>query len=89
MSILLWIIIGGLAGWIASIVMKTNAQMGLLANIVVGIIGAFIGGLVFSMLGGSSPDSANPLYSLLVATIGAIILLAIVKAVTGRRGAHS
>lgn len=89
MSILLWIIIGGLAGWIASIVMKTNAQMGLLANIVVGIIGAFIGGFLFSMLGGSGVNDSNILYSLFVATIGAIILLAIVKAVTGRRGVQS
>ncbi len=78
MGILTWIIIGGLAGWLASIVMKTNASMGLLANIAVGIIGAFLGGFVFSLSGGSGVTGFN-LYSLLVATIGAVILLAIVK----------
>lgn len=88
MGILGWIILGGIAGWLASIVMKTNAQMGLLANIVVGIIGAFIGGFLFSLLGGSDVNGFN-FYSLLVATIGAIVLLAIVKAFTGRRGVHS
>lgn len=84
MGILLWIILGGIAGWLASIVMKTNESMGLLANIVVGIIGAFIGGYVFNMLGGGDVNGFN-LYSLLVATIGAIILLGIVRLFTRRK----
>ena len=80
MGILSWLVLGALAGWIASIVMKTNAGQGGLMNIVVGIVGAVIGGFVFSFLGGSPVDGFN-LYSLLVATVGAVILLAIYRAV--------
>lgn len=79
-TILTWLIIGGIAGWLASKVMKTDKSMGILANIVVGVIGAFIGGFVFSLLGGSDFTGFN-VYSLLVATVGSIILLAIVKAI--------
>jgi len=84
MNFLAWIILGGLAGWIASMIMKTNASMGLLANIIVGIVGAFIGGYVFSMFGGQDITGFN-VYSLLVAVVGSVILLAIVKVFTGRR----
>ena len=84
MNWLAWIIFGGLAGWIASIIMKTNASMGLLANIVVGIIGAFVGGFVFNLFGGSGVTGFNP-YSLLVAVIGAAILLWLMRVFTGRR----
>jgi uncharacterized membrane protein YeaQ/YmgE (transglycosylase-associated protein family) len=80
MNIILWIILGALAGWIASLVMKTNAQQGTLTDIVVGIIGAFIGGFVFQLLGGTGVTGFN-VWSLLVAIVGAVILLAIVKAV--------
>jgi uncharacterized membrane protein YeaQ/YmgE (transglycosylase-associated protein family) len=68
--------------------MKTDAQMGALANIVVGIIGAFIGGFVVRMLTGNEVDGFN-IGSLLVAILGAVILLAIVKAVTGNRGVRA
>lgn len=84
MGILAWLVLGALAGWIASLVMKTDAQQGMVANIVVGIIGAMIGGFVFRLMGSSSVNGFN-LYSLLVATVGAIILLAIYKAFTGRK----
>lgn len=78
-SILVWIIIGAVAGWLASIVMKTNAQQGLLADIVVGIIGGFIGGWLLDLLGvGGDVDGLN-LGSLLTAFIGAIVLLAILR----------
>lgn len=80
MSILAWIILGGIAGWIASMVMKTDASMGIFANILVGIVGAFIGGFLFSVLGGSGLTGFN-LYSLLVATLGSVVLLWIVSAV--------
>jgi uncharacterized membrane protein YeaQ/YmgE (transglycosylase-associated protein family) len=80
MNIILWIILGALAGWIASLVMKTNAQQGTLTDIVVGIVGAFIGGFVFQLLGGTGVTGFN-VWSLLVAIVGAVILLAIVKAV--------
>jgi uncharacterized membrane protein YeaQ/YmgE (transglycosylase-associated protein family) len=76
-SIVLWIILGGVAGWIASIIMKKNAQMGTVANIVVGIVGALIGGFVVGLLG-FAPATGFDFYSLLVAILGAVILLAIV-----------
>ena len=83
----LWLLFGALVGWLASLVMRTDAQQGLLLNIVVGIVGAFLGGLVFNFLGvgGSSINNSNfSLGGLLVAFIGAIILLAIANLV--RRG---
>ena len=78
MEIIGWIVLGALAGWIASMIAGTNAQMGLLANIIVGIVGAFIGGFVFNLLGGSGVTGFN-LWSLLVATIGAVLLLGLLK----------
>lgn len=82
-NIIVWIIIGGLAGWIASMIMKTDAQMGALANIVVGIVGAFIGGVLMNLIGASGTTGFN-VYSLLVATLGAIVLLFLVGLVQGR-----
>jgi uncharacterized membrane protein YeaQ/YmgE (transglycosylase-associated protein family) len=81
MGIITWIILGALAGWIASMITGTNAQMGAFANIVVGIIGALIGGFLFNLLGGRGVTGFN-LWSLLVSIIGAVILLALVKAFT-------
>ena len=82
MGIILWLIVGGIIGWLASMIMRTDAQQGILLNIVVGIVGAFIGGLIFS--GGSINNAGLTLYSFLVSLLGAVILLAIVKLV--RRG---
>ena len=79
MGVIAWIIIGALAGWIASIITGTNAQMGAFANIFVGIIGAFIGGLLFNLLGGEGFTGLN-FWSLFVSVVGAVILLALVKA---------
>ena len=73
------LIIGGLAGWIASIIMKTSQQQGLLLNIIVGIIGAFIGSFVFGLLGLGVEGAI--IGNLIVATVGAVILLAILKVV--------
>jgi uncharacterized membrane protein YeaQ/YmgE (transglycosylase-associated protein family) len=78
MGFIAWIVLGGIAGWIASMIMKTDAQQGLLANIVVGIIGAFVGGFVFSLFGGSGVSGFN-VPSLVVAVIGAVITLYIYK----------
>lgn len=78
MDIVLWIILGAAAGWIASIITGTNAEMGWLSNIVVGIIGAFIGGLVLRLFGTSTSTGFN-LSSLLTAVLGAVILLALTK----------
>jgi len=77
-NLLLWILLGGIAGWLASLVMNTNARQGTLMDIVVGIVGAFIGGLVFNLLGAAGATGFN-LYSLFVAFIGAVILLAALK----------
>ncbi len=74
MNILVWIIFGGLAGWIASMIAGTDARQGLLMNIVVGIAGAFIGGFIFSFFGASGVSGFN-LYSFIVAVIGSVILL--------------
>ncbi|MGI5935599.1 MAG: GlsB/YeaQ/YmgE family stress response membrane protein [Oscillospiraceae bacterium] len=79
MGIIGWIITGALAGWIASMVTGNNKKMGAGANILVGIIGAFIGGIVMNILGGTGVTGFN-LWSLFVAVIGAIILLLIVNA---------
>lgn len=79
MEIIVWIIFGALAGWIASIIMKTNAEQGALGNIIVGIAGAFIGGFLMKTLTGSDGVTGFNLGSLLVAIVGAVILLAIVR----------
>lgn len=78
-----YIIIGGIAGWLASKVMGTDAQMGILANIVVGIIGALIGGYILSFF--LDTASGGMWFTLLTAFLGAIILLGILKLLTGRR----
>jgi uncharacterized membrane protein YeaQ/YmgE (transglycosylase-associated protein family) len=84
-DIILWILFGALAGWIASMIMGTNENQGAIGNIVIGILGAFIGGFVVRMLTGDAVSGFN-FMSLIVAILGAIILLAIVKAF--RRGSH-
>jgi uncharacterized membrane protein YeaQ/YmgE (transglycosylase-associated protein family) len=82
MGIILWILFGAIAGWIASLIMKTDAQQGALVNIIVGILGAVIGGVIFNLFGGAGVTGFN-LYSLLVAVIGSIILIALVRALRG------
>ena len=85
MGIIAWLIFGGIAGWIASMIMGTDAQQGILMNIIVGIIGAMIGGVLANMLGfGDEGYSFFDLGSWISAIVGACILLFIVKAVTGR-----
>ncbi len=79
-----WIIIGGIAGWIASKIMGTDAQQGLILNIVVGIIGGLIGGIILRFLGVSTAG-AGWILTLLTAVAGACILLFVVGLVTGRR----
>lgn len=77
MNLIIWLVVGGVIGWLASIIMRTDAQQGILLNIVVGIVGAFIGGLVFS--GGSINNAGLNLTSFLVSLLGAVVLLAIVN----------
>jgi uncharacterized membrane protein YeaQ/YmgE (transglycosylase-associated protein family) len=86
-NFILWLLFGALVGWLASIVMRTNGQQGALMNIVVGIVGAFLGGLLFNFLGTGGSNINNNDFSLnglLVAFIGAVVLLGIVNLV--RRG---
>lgn len=82
MGIIGWIVLGGLAGWVASMIMGNNAQQGLLGNIVVGIIGALIGGFVVGLLGGEGVTGFN-LWSFLVALLGAVIALWLVRMMRG------
>jgi uncharacterized membrane protein YeaQ/YmgE (transglycosylase-associated protein family) len=86
MGIISWIVLGGIAGWLASIVTKRNDQMGCITNIIAGIVGAAVGGWVFSLFGGTGITGFN-LQSLLVAFVGAIIVLAVVNLILGRRKA--
>lgn len=80
MGILLWIILGALAGWIASVIMSTDAEQGTMLNIIVGIVGAMIGGVLFNSFGEVGITGFN-LYSLFVAVVGSAALLGVVKLV--------
>lgn len=82
MGIIMWLIIGGVVGWLASLIMRTDAQQGILLNIVVGIVGAFIGGLILSR--GEINNAPLTVTTFLVSLLGAVILLGVVNLV--RRG---
>ncbi len=81
MNFIVWLIVGGVIGWIASMIMRTDAQQGIFLNIVVGIVGAFLGGLLLSPLFGVGTinSSGLTLATFLVSLGGAVILLAIVN----------
>ena len=81
MNIILWLIVGGLVGWVASMIMRTDARQGVLLNIVVGIVGAVVGGWLLSpMIGGATINQGDwsPI-GLLVSLGGAVLLLAVVN----------
>jgi uncharacterized membrane protein YeaQ/YmgE (transglycosylase-associated protein family) len=80
MGIILWIVFGGIVGWVASLIMKTDGQQGLLLNIIVGIVGSVFGGWLMSIFGNSGVMGFN-LYSFLVALLGACVFIAILKAI--------
>ena len=86
MTLILIIIIGGILGWLASIIMRTDAQQGIILNVVVGVIGAVLGGLLLApMLGGGSITTGDfSVPNLLISLLGAVVLLGIVNLV--RRG---
>jgi uncharacterized membrane protein YeaQ/YmgE (transglycosylase-associated protein family) len=86
MLFIIWIVVGGILGWLASMVMKTDAEQGILLNVIVGIVGAFLGGwLLAPMLGTGTINSEDfSVGSLLVSFLGAVILLAVVNLL--RRG---
>lgn len=81
MNVLIWLIVGGVIGWLASLIMKTDAQQGILLNIVVGIVGAALGGLLLTPLLGSGTinNSGLTLGTFIVSLGGAVILLALVN----------
>ena len=86
MNLIIWLVVGGLIGWVASMLMRTDAQQGLILNVVVGIVGALLGGWFLSPLLGAGTINQNDfsIAGLGVSLLGAIILLAIVNLI--RRG---
>jgi uncharacterized membrane protein YeaQ/YmgE (transglycosylase-associated protein family) len=87
MNLIIWLVVGGILGWIASMIMGTDARQGLLLNVIVGIVGAFLGGLLLAPLFGTGTINQGDLSlgSLIVSLLGAVALLAIVNMF--RRGA--
>ncbi len=81
MGLITWIVLGALAGWIASMIMGKNSRMGAIGNIVVGVVGAGIGGFIATLLGWGTVSGFN-LYSILIAVAGACLLLFIVGALS-------
>jgi uncharacterized membrane protein YeaQ/YmgE (transglycosylase-associated protein family) len=81
MNFIVWLIVGGLIGWVASMIMRTNAQQGVILNIVVGIVGAFLGGFLLAPMLGTGTINSNDfsIAGLGVSLLGAVILLAIVN----------
>ncbi|MFW0784157.1 GlsB/YeaQ/YmgE family stress response membrane protein [Gordonia sp. CPCC 206044] len=86
LGIISWIIIGGLAGWVASMIMKTNAQQGILLNIVVGVVGGLVGGFILSLFG-VDVEGAGWIFSFVTCLAGACVLLWIVGMVRRRQKA--
>jgi uncharacterized membrane protein YeaQ/YmgE (transglycosylase-associated protein family) len=82
MGFIVWLIVGGIVGWLASLIMRTDAQQGIILNIVVGIVGAVIAGLIIG--GGTINQDPMDLTNILWSLLGAVILLAVVNLV--RRG---
>ena len=86
MNFIIWLAVGGILGWLASIVMKTDGQQGIILNVVVGIVGAMLGGWFISPLVGAGTINQDNFSaaSLLVSLLGAVVLLAIVNLVSRR-----
>jgi uncharacterized membrane protein YeaQ/YmgE (transglycosylase-associated protein family) len=86
MNLIVWLVVGGVIGWIASLIMKTDAQQGLFLNVVVGIVGALIGGWLLSPLVGAGTVNQGDfsLAGLLVSLVGAIVLLFVVNLIRRR-----
>lgn len=84
MGIIAWIVLGALAGWIASMIMGTNEKQGCIGNIVVGIVGAFIGGFVLNFFMDNGNVTGFNIWSIFVAVFGAVILLFILRLIKGK-----
>lgn len=82
-NVILWIIFGAFVGWVASIIMRTNESMGAAANIIIGIVGAFIGGAISRLLGGPAVSGFS-LTSVIVAVLGAMLLIFFIRMISGR-----
>ena len=87
MNFIIWLIVGGLIGWVASMIMKRDAQQGIILNVIVGIVGSFLGGfLIAPLLGSGTANSGDfSVMGLVASLIGAVILLAIVNLFTRGR----
>jgi uncharacterized membrane protein YeaQ/YmgE (transglycosylase-associated protein family) len=81
MNFIIWLVVGGIIGWLASIIMKTNAQQGLFLNVIVGIVGSLLGGWLISPLigAGTINQSDFSIAGLFVSLVGAVLLLAIIN----------
>jgi uncharacterized membrane protein YeaQ/YmgE (transglycosylase-associated protein family) len=86
MGLIGWIILGALAGWLASLINKTNREQGWLGNIVLGIVGALVGGFVWNLLTDSDGTIDLSIGSLILAVLGALLVSAVYSRVTGKRG---
>ena len=82
-----WIIFGALAGWVASLITGNRSQTGCLTNIIVGIVGAFLGGWIYSLITGHKLFVSWNLTAFIVAVLGAVVLLAVLNLIFGRRRA--
>ncbi len=83
MGLILWMILGLIAGYLASLIMKTNASQGPVLDIVLGVVGAVVGGFLMGMFGADGVNGLN-LYSLIVATMGAVVTIWIGRVITAR-----
>jgi uncharacterized membrane protein YeaQ/YmgE (transglycosylase-associated protein family) len=81
MNIILWLLLGLIAGWLASVIMKTDRSQGTMMDIIFGIVGALVGGFVMNFLGQPGVTGFN-IYSLIVATVGAVILIVVGRALS-------
>ena len=81
MNLIIWLVVGGILGWLASIVMKTDGQQGIFLNVIVGIVGALLAGFVIAPMFGTGTINSNDfsISGLIVSFIGAVVLLAIVN----------
>lgn len=88
LNIIAWILFGALVGWLASIIMRTDEEQGAMSNIIIGIIGAFLGGALSGWLGGPGVSGFN-LSSIVVATLGAVVLIFFIRLITRGRGSSA